>query len=120
VIGNRRYGRGFPYKRWGYTIRKWIQTPIGLLQHVKIPRVRGYGREIGLLIDRYVHRSRELDEILLEGFLWGISSRRLRIWAKRVFGDSLSHSGICQLKSLIRDRVNSARASSKSNAPNFL
>lgn len=52
VIGNRRYGRGFPYKRWGYTIRKWIQTPIGLLQHVKIPRVRGYGREIGLLIDR--------------------------------------------------------------------
>jgi len=24
VIGNKRYNRGIPYKRWGYMIRKWI------------------------------------------------------------------------------------------------
>ena len=52
--------------------------------------------------------------------MWGISSRRLRIWAKRVFGDSLSHSGICQLKSLIRDRVNSYREQAISDAIRYL
>ena len=109
VIGNKRYHRGFPYKRWGYTIRKWIQTPIGMLREVRIPRIRGYGREIGLLMDRYIRRSREIDEILLEGYLWGLSSRRLRLWAKRVFGDVLSHSSLCKLKELIRERVNGYR-----------
>ena len=109
VIGNKRYHRGFAYKRWGYTIRKWIQTPIGMLYGVRIPRIRGHGREIGVLLGRYLRRSREIDEILLEGYLWGLSSRRLRLWARRVFGDVLSHSSLCRLKHLIRDRVNSYR-----------
>ena len=31
IIGGKRYRRGFRYKRWGYTVRKWLQTPIGVL-----------------------------------------------------------------------------------------
>jgi len=92
IIGGKRYRRGFRYKRWGYTIRKWVQTPIGILSGVKVPRVRSYAREISLFMDRYIHRSVEIEEILLEGYLWGISSRRLRIWSRRIFGDVLSHS----------------------------
>ena len=47
------------YKRWGYTIRKWIQTPLGLLEQVRIPRVRSAHNEIRLFIDRFCRRSSE-------------------------------------------------------------
>lgn len=110
VIGNKRYRRGFRYKRWGYTIRKWIQSPIGLLQQVKIPRIRSeQNREIRLYMERYLCRSREMEEILLEGYLWGMSSRRLRLWSKRVFGEGLSHNSICHLRGRIREQVNRMR-----------
>ena len=105
VVGSRRYKRGSRYKRWGYTVRKWIQTPIGLLQDVAIPRVRSRECEIRIFVERFCRRSREIEEILLEGYVWGLSSRRLSVLMKRLFRDSLSHSGICQLKERVRERV---------------
>ena len=111
IIGGKRYRRGLRYKRWGYTIRKWVQTPIGILSGVKVPRVRSYAREISLFMDRYIHRSMEIEEILLEGYLWGISSRRLRIWSRRIFGDVLSHSSICKIKDKVRGLVRDMRES---------
>jgi len=112
VIGARAYHRGMRYKRWGYTIRKWIQTPIGLLENVRIPRVRSAHNEIRLFIDRFSRRSSELEEILIEGYFWGMSSRRLSLMMKRLFKDSLSASGICKLKERVRARVESYRSQS--------
>lgn len=112
IIGGKRYRRNFRYKRWGYTVRKWLQTPIGVLSAVRIPRIRSRGREIGIIVDRYLHRSKELEEILLEGYLWGLSSRRMRVWARRVFGDTVSHGSICKLKDRLRLSVETMRTES--------
>ena len=57
VIGAKAYHRGMRYKRWGYSIRKWIQSPIGVLEQVRIPRVRSAHNEIRLFIDRFRRRS---------------------------------------------------------------
>jgi len=112
IIGGKRYRRNFRYKRWGYTVRKWLQTPIGVLSEVRLPRIRSRGREIGIIVDRYIHRSKDLEEILLEGYLWGLSSRRMRVWARRVFGDTISHGSICKLKDRLRLSVEKMRTES--------
>ena len=112
VIGAKAYHRGMRYKRWGYTIRKWIQTPIGLLKQVRIPRVRSAHNEIRLFIDRFSRRSIELEEILLEGYLWGMSSRRLSVLMKRLFKDSLSATSICKLKQKVREGIERYRSQS--------
>ena len=110
IIGNPEFsGRGFRYKRWGYTVGKLIQTPIGVLTDVKVPRIRGGEREIRICADRYVRRSEEIEEILIEGYVWGMSSRKLRLWAKRVFGDIISHSGVCRIKDKVRGLVSEMR-----------
>jgi len=110
VIGAKAYHRGMRYKRWGYTIRKWIQTPIGVLERVRIPRVRSAHNEIRLFIDRFCRRSSEMEEILMEGYLWGMSSRRLSLLMKRIFKDSLSASSICKLKETVREKIESYRS----------
>jgi transposase-like protein len=110
VIGSTAYHRGMRYKRWGYTIRKWIQTPIGVLERVRIPRVRSAHNEIRLFIDRFCRRSSEMEEILMEGYLWGMSSRRLSLLMKRIFKDSLSASSICKLKETVREKIESYRS----------
>lgn len=109
VIGSGRYRRGSRYKRWGYSVRKWIQTPVGLLQDVAIPRVRSSQCEIHLFLERFCRRSKEIEEVLLEGYLWGLSSRRLSVLMKRLFKSSLSHSGICRLKDQLRAVVEDYR-----------
>jgi len=60
IICSKRYKRNSPYKRLGYTKRKWIQTPIGAIANVLIPRIRSKYCEIGLLKDRFIHRSKEM------------------------------------------------------------
>ncbi len=110
VIGSKAYHRGMRYKRWGYTVRKWIQTPIGLLEQVRIPRVRSAYAEIRLFIDRFCRRSSEMEEILLEGYVWGMSSRRLSLLMRRVFKDSLSASSICKLKQNICGQIEKYRS----------
>ena len=109
VIGAKAYHRGMRYKRWGYTIRKGIQTPIGILTQVRIPRVRSKYNEIRLFIERFKRRSAELEEILLEGYLWGMSSRRLSLLMKRLFKDSLSATSICKLKATVRSQIEQYR-----------
>lgn len=110
VIGARAYHRGMRYKRWGYTIRKWIQTPIGVLEQVRIPRVRSAHNEIRLFVDRFCRRSSEMEEILLEGYLWGMSSRRMSLLMKRLFKDSLSAASICKLKERVSSRIEEYRS----------
>jgi len=46
--------------RWGYTVRKYWQTPWGILKRVRIPRLRG-GREIGLMEKYHPQSAANLD-----------------------------------------------------------
>lgn len=105
ILRTRRYQRGNVLKRWGFTVRKWIQTPLGLLSEVRIPRIRSYAREVSLFCDRYVKRSGLMNALFLEMFLWGMSSRRLSVLSAKLYRSGLTASSICRLKRLVADRV---------------
>lgn len=50
--------RGEKVYRWGYTVRKCLQTLWGALEQVRVPRLRGH-QEIGLLEKFYKRGSQE-------------------------------------------------------------
>jgi transposase-like protein len=111
IIRTPRYFRGNVKKRWGYTVRKWMQTPVGILTEVRIPRIRNYAHEISLFCDRYVKRAEEINAFIIEMFLWGMSSRRLSIVSKKLYQVGLTASSVSGLKRLVNDRVTKMRQS---------
>lgn len=62
--------------RWGYLVRKSLQTPHGDLGPVRIPRVRIDGRE-ARLTPRQVRRTERLDTLIATTSVAGVSQRRL-------------------------------------------
>lgn len=97
-IGGKRYGRGFRLKRWGYTIRKYIFTPLGRIEFVRIPRVRDkFQGEENLFLREYVHFSRDLVEQLILAQAFQMSSRKVSIWFKSGLRDFLSYGSIVRL-----------------------
>ena len=50
--------KGEKVYRWGYTVRKCLQTLWGALEQVRVPRLRGH-QEIGLLEKFYKRGSQE-------------------------------------------------------------
>lgn len=66
-----------------------LLTSYGWIEGLVVPRVREGGFEFKVL-ERYRRRQRQVDCILLEGFLLGHSTRKSRRWFKRLFGDSVS------------------------------
>ena len=98
IIGSKPYQRGFRYKRWGYSLRKYIQTPIGVLSCVRIPRIRHAYKEVNMFLDRYVKRMGLLNEWLLEQFIWGMSLRRLEVIQQRLYQEGLTIGALSRLK----------------------
>ena len=109
IIGTRRYCRGNVWKRWGYTVRKYIDTPVGPLQNVRVPRIRGNHREVRLFVDRYVKRSGQVMEVLLGMFLWGMSTRKVSIMSQRLYALGLSPMGVSHLKDRLREKITEYR-----------
>lgn len=109
IVVTRRYYRGNVLKRWGYTRRKWIHTTLGVLQDVRMPRIRSHGREVSLFCDRYVKRAGMINALFIEMFLWGMSSRRVSVLSKKLYRCGLTASSICRLKRLVLERVSAWR-----------
>jgi putative transposase len=87
IEGARRAGR-VAY-RWGYLVRKSLQTPHGDLGPVRIPRVRIDGREARLM-PRQVRRVARLDALIAQTSVAGVSQRRLGPVVLEATGQSLS------------------------------
>ena len=73
---------------WGYLTRKTLQTPVGDLGPIRIPRLRVDGREVRLT-PRHVRRIRPLDLLTAEATIGGISQRRMSGWLQRAHGQRL-------------------------------
>ena len=99
VIRGRRYARGFRHKRWGYRVRKQIWTRWGVIPQVRIPRVRNVslGREIRLLSEEYVRHTGEIGFLLFWGYLGGLPLRRLRVWLRSWFGETMSAGALSRI-----------------------
>jgi len=82
--------RGEKVYRWGYTVRKYIQTVWGALEQVRIPRLRGR-EEIGLL-EKYQRHG--LEEVLFALAVGGLSQRKVVGWVRRFLGGALTPATI--------------------------
>jgi transposase-like protein len=76
--------------RWGYTVRKCWQTLWGVLEQVRVPRLRG-AAEIGLL-EKYQRHA--LDEVLFALAVGGLSQRKVVGWVQRFLGGRLTPATI--------------------------
>lgn len=82
--------RGEKVYRWGFTVRKCWQTAWGVLQQVRVPRLRGR-EEIGLL-EKYQRHA--LQEVLFALAVGGLSQRKVVSWVRRFLGGQLSPASI--------------------------
>ena len=105
IIRTRRYQRGNILKRWGFTIRKWLETPIGVLEFVRVPRIRDYCREVRLFMDQHVKRSSLINALVIEMFTWGLSTRRLSALSKKLFQVGLSAMTVSRLQRMVSDEI---------------
>jgi len=83
VVGRGRYERREAPRlyRYGYRVRKFLETSWGTIVRVKIPRVRGPEGEVGFL-EGYERKLWVIAEQLLFGFAQGMSLRSLCAWLK--------------------------------------
>lgn len=91
--------------RWGYTVRKCWQTLWGVLEQVRVPRLRG-ASEIGLL-EKYQRHA--LEEVLFALTVGGLSQRRVVDWVRRFLGGTLSPATLTQVLSEARQQVEARR-----------
>src|SRR3984885_4259933 len=82
--------RGEKVYRWGFTVRKCWQTAWGVLEQVRVPRLRGR-EEIGLL-QKYQRHA--LQEVLFALAVGGLSQRKVVSWVRRFLGGQLSPASI--------------------------
>jgi transposase-like protein len=95
--------------RWGYTVRKYLSTLWGVLEQVRVPRLRqgrsGEG-EVGLL-EKYQRHA--LGEVLFALTVGGLSQRKAVAWVKRFLGGTLSAATIAAVLNQAQEWVEKRR-----------
>jgi transposase-like protein len=91
--------------RWGYTVRKAWTTVWGVLEQVRVPRLRGR-EEVGLL-EKY--RRHALDDVLFALTVGGLSQRKVVRWVRRFLGGTLSPATIGAVLAQAREEVERRR-----------
>ncbi len=91
--------------RWGYTVRKCWTTVWGVLEQVRVPRLRGR-EEVGLL-EKYQRHA--LGDALFALTVGGLSQRRVVRWVRRFLGGTLSPATIGAVLAQARQEVEARR-----------
>ena len=91
--------------RWGYTVRKCWQTLWGVLEQVRVPRLRG-AAEIGLL-EKYQRHA--LDQVLFALAVGGLSQRKVVGWVQRFLGGRLTPATIGAVLRQAQEQVQARR-----------
>jgi len=100
-----RYERSF--KRRGYRNGSYVRdllTSYGWINDLSVPRIREGGFE-SELFEKYRRRQRAVDMVLLEAFLLGQATRKVRRLCRRVFGAELSPQGVSNIVHELDDEV---------------
>lgn len=74
------------------TYSRSLWTAFGWINSIKVPRVRFGGTSLQI-IERYSRRSSEVNNLLLEMFLQGISTRRIKEVLKSLYGPEMISAG---------------------------
>ena len=119
-VGCDRYQRS--QDRSGYrngSYARWLLTSYGWIKDLVVPRVREGGFESAVL-EKYRRRSRVIDQVVLEAFLLGHSTRKVRRWFKRLFGAEISPQAVSNIVHELDDEVEAFHRRSLSDEYQFL
>ncbi|RKY49747.1 MAG: hypothetical protein DRP92_08430, partial [Candidatus Neomarinimicrobiota bacterium] len=109
IIGNRPYQRSSRIKRWGYTIRKYIVTPLGILTNVRIPRVREKGKEVSLFIDKYVHYTTDFINDVILAHTLNMSTRKITVWFRSRLKEVVSYATFSRFIKVVGEEIDKIR-----------
>ncbi|MBO8131767.1 MAG: transposase [Candidatus Marinimicrobia bacterium] len=109
IIGNKPYQRFSRIKRWGYTIRKYITTPLGNISNVRIPRMRDKDKEIRLFIDRYVHYTTDFINDVILAHALNMSTRKITVWFKSRLKDVVSYATFSRFIKVVEEEIDKIR-----------
>lgn len=82
--------------RHGFYSRSWT-TRLGKIEALKVPRIRGRGGVVSALIRRYQRRESVVDEVLLDSFLHGLSTREACRVLQKLNGVRVSATTVSRL-----------------------
>jgi len=109
IIGNKPYQRFSRIKRWGYTIRKYITTPLGNISNVRIPRMRDKDKEIRLFIDRYVHYTTDFINDVILAHALNMSTRKITVWFKSRLKEVVSYATFSRFIKVVEEEIDKIR-----------
>ncbi len=96
-LGRERYervGRAGGHRNGSYA--RWLLTRYGWIEDLVVPRVREGGFESSVF-EKYCRRCRVIDEVVLQAFLLGHATRKVRRWFGRLFGSELSAQAVSNI-----------------------
>src|SRR5437762_1827337 len=106
-LGRARHARGgaSPGRRWGYRVRKVLLTPWGLIQGLRLPRIRDVEKkqEVGFLSSDLSQV--RLAEMLLASTLGGLSYRKVVNWARHHLGLAISTAWVGRVVEAAAERL---------------
>jgi len=106
-LGRARHARGgaSPWRRWGYRVRKVLLTPWGLIQGLRLPRIRDVEKkqEVGFLSSDLSQA--RLAEMLLASTLGGLSYRKVVNWARHHLGLAISTAWVGRVVEAAAERL---------------
>lgn len=104
-VGCRRYERSDDrsgYRNGAYA--RNLLTTYGWIDGLKVPRLREGSYE-SLVFERYRRRQRAVDRVLLEAFLFGHATRKVRRLVKSLFGAEISPQAVSNVVHELDDEV---------------
>jgi putative transposase len=90
-------------RRNGYYVRG-LGTGFGYIEQLRVPRIRGGGFEFAV-IRKYKRRHEDVDKVLLETFLRGVSTRKVGQVLEILLEDRLSSSTISRIAKSLDEQV---------------
>ena len=105
-VGCNRYERS--PKRRGHrngSYARSLLTSYGWIDDLSVPRIREGCFETKVF-EKYRRRQRAVDLVLLEAFLLGCATRKVRRLCRRVFGSDISPQGVSNIVHELDDEVN--------------
>lgn len=109
-MGRGRHVRGSsPMRRWGYKVRKVLLTPWGLIQGLRLPRIRDVETKQEVEFLGSERSEARLAEMLLASTLGGMSYRKVVNWARHHLGMVISTAWVSRVVEEAAGRIERRR-----------
>ncbi len=110
LVGRGRHVRGgSTLRRWGYKVRKVLLTPWGMIQGLRLPRIRDVEKRQEVSFLSSERAESRLAEMLLASTLGGMSYRKVVNWTRHHLGMVISTTWVGRVVEAAAERIERRR-----------